>query len=77
MDETDCSSFKYKSFNISTTKEKINITFEYEIFNQSSFKHQISIIRKQNRLRPVSSNLIQRMIFNIGMVTLCIPTKNE
>ena len=70
MDETDCSSFKYKSFNISTTKEKINITFEYEISNQSSFKHQISIIRKQNRLRPVSSNLIQRMIFNIGMVTL-------
>ena len=70
MDESDSSSFIYKSFGINTTKEKICITYEYELANQSTFKHQINIIRKDFKLRPTSSNLIQSMVFNIGMVAL-------
>ena len=70
MDKEDCSSFIYKSFDINTTKEKICITYEYELANQSIFKHQIYIIRKDFKLRPTSSNLIQSMVFNIGMVAL-------
>lgn len=70
MDESDSSCFLYKSFNISTSKENINITYEYEISNQSSFKHQITIVRKDYKIRPISSNLMKSMIFNIGMATL-------
>ena len=70
MDAETYSSLIYKSFNISSTKERINLTFEYEVPDYSTFKHQIRINKNNFKIRPISSNLIKNLIFNIGMVVL-------
>ena len=62
--------FIYKSFNIDSTNGAFHISYEYEIPGQVTFKHYIDIPKKEFKFRPTNSNLIQCLVFNIGMIVM-------
>ena len=70
MSSKKSKTFIYKSFNIDSTNESFHISYEYEISDQVIFKHCIDIPKKDFKFRPTNSNLIQCLVFNIGMIVM-------
>ena len=60
--------FVYKNYQIYEEKNQICIEYYFEIENLSFFKPKIEILKKDLNFKNINSEIVQNIVFNIGMI---------
>lgn len=62
--------FIYKKYTINDEKDKIVLEFYYEIEGLTSFVHKIEILKEDIKYDLNNTNLINNLVFNLGLLEL-------
>lgn len=60
--------FVYKNYQIYEEENQICIEYYFEIENLSFFKPKIEILKKDLNFKNINSEIVQNIVFNIGMI---------
>ena len=62
--------FIFDSYEIKETDKEIIIKYKFEIPNLTTFNPEIKILKKNLKLKKLEGNIIQNMVFHIGLIEL-------